>query len=125
MTSQLFANLAVILSIGVLASTWFSNKLKDTESEQQLTQKTNEIKDLQTKHQGELKEKTEVIEKLQQDIILLQGVGLQKMEHQINTLTGGDSFPVIYLTADSEKTPHIYSGSLMVDLAIIQLSNSA
>lgn len=112
MSSQFFANLAVIFSIGVLASTWYSTKLKDKEGQLQLTEKTNEIKTLQKLHQAEIKEKTDDIQNLQMEVIQLQGVGLNKMEHQINTITGGDSYPLLALNSDGGKTAHIFSGSL-------------
>lgn len=114
MTSQFFANLAVVFSIGVLASTWYSTKLKNEESSSELSQKTNEIKELQKVHQSELKEKSNKIEKLQYDIISLQDIGIGKMEHQINTLTGGDSYPLVYLSIDNESNSYIYSGFLIV-----------
>lgn len=114
MTSQVFANLALVFSICVLASTWFSNKLKDKESDAALTKKTDEIKAMQIVHQKELQEKTDKIEGLQNDLIALQDHGLQKMEHQINLLTGGDSFPILMLTQDAATSPNVFSGTLIV-----------
>lgn len=132
MSSQFFANMAALLTVFVLLSSWYSSKLKGQEEEILLERKTNEIKNLQDEHkeeiqvkadsisrlqsihQEELKGKAQKISELQQYLIQLQNVGLTKMEHQINMITGGDSYPILTLFQGSNANRERFEGTVFV-----------
>jgi hypothetical protein len=108
-----------ITVLGIFASMYFGfetwkvaerEKFEKRQQDQEIQRNTEEIN---AKAQT-INLKTAEIEQLNQEIRLLQGEGLQKMEHQISILTGGDSFPLITLANDGLETPYIYSASLWV-----------
>ena len=59
-----------------------------------------------------IQEQNEKIQQLSALTIKLQDETIKELAHQTNSLTGGNTFPIVSLTYKSNNTPHIFVPTL-------------
>lgn len=93
--------LLTLLGAGLVAFSAFKGSIDQKKTE-------DEFKEANIK----IQKQNEKIQQLSALTIKLQDETIKELAHQTNSLTGGNTFPIVSLTYKSNNTPHIFVPTL-------------